>query len=77
MLCVWLPLNGDSRNQGLNSLTLSGAPTSWDNNGKIGKCANFTGNLAYILYNNTTKFNYLDNFSWTIWIKTNYTGTTT
>ena len=40
-LQVWLPLNGDLRNQGLSTLSfnnISSANTTIDNDGKIGKC---------------------------------------
>ena len=39
MLQIWLPLNGHLNNQGLNSTngTWVGS-SSYDNNGKIGKC---------------------------------------
>lgn len=36
----------------------------------------FAGATGYRVYNNTTDFNYTDNFSWSIWVKPNYTGTT-
>lgn len=35
-LQVWLPLNGNLNNQGLNNITVSGGTI--DNNGKLGKC---------------------------------------
>lgn len=38
-LMVWLPLNGDVKNQGLSGISLSSNSTPvYDNNGKIGKC---------------------------------------
>ena len=69
-LQVWLPLNGDTSNQGLNGLSMTGSPNSWGD-GKIGKCATFNGNL---IYNNTTELNYTDNFSYCLWINQNYSG---
>lgn len=74
-LQVWLPLNGDITQQGLSSITMSGSPNSWGTTGKIGKCATFAGSTSNVIYNNTTDFNYTDNFSWAIWVNTNYTGT--
>ena len=53
---------------------MAGSPNSWDSNGKIGKCATFTGSTSNIIYNNTTDFNYTDNFSYCMWINHNYTG---
>lgn len=74
-LRVWLPLNGSVENKGISDTTMSGSPASWGN-GKIGKCATFTGNVGNVIYNNTTDYNYTDKFSWAVWINTNYTGTT-
>lgn len=75
-LRLWLPLNGDTRNQGLSGITMAGSPNSWGA-GNLGKCATFTGNVSNIVYNNTSEFNYTDNFSWSAWVNTNYTGTAT
>ena len=74
-LQVWLPLNGDTTQQGVSGITMTGSPNSWVD-GKIGKCARFAGNVSNRINNNTTDFNYTDNFSWTIWVNTNYTGST-
>lgn len=73
-LQVWLPLNGDTRQQGLNGTAISGAPGSWGN-GNMGKCATFAGN-AVIKTASVHDFDYLDNFSWAVWLNTNHTGTT-
>lgn len=74
-LQLWLPLNGDTRQLGLNGTTISGAPSSWGN-GNMGKCATFAGN-AVIKTASVHDFDYLDNFSWVVWVNTNYTGTAT
>ena len=74
-LQVWLPLNGDTRQQGLSNITVTGSPNAW-NNGKIGKCAYWNGAVANVLYNNTTDLNYTDNFSVTFWANPVYTGST-
>lgn len=73
-LQLWLPLNGDTRQQGLNGTTINGAPSGWGN-GNMGKCATFAGN-AVIKTASVHDFDYLDNFSWAVWLNTNYTGTT-
>lgn len=73
-LQLWLPLNGDIRQLGLNGTTISGAPNSWGN-GNMGKCATFAGNTM-IKTASVHDFDYLDNFSWAVWLNTNYTGTT-
>lgn len=72
-LQVWLPLNGNSTNQGLSARVMTGSPASWEN-GKIGKCATFSGSTSNVIYNNTTDFNYTDNFSFCMWIKHNYSS---
>lgn len=72
-LQIWLPLNGDTRQQGLSGAVISGAPSSWGN-GNLGKCATFAGN-AVIKTASVHDFDYLDNFSWAVWLNTNYTGT--
>lgn len=74
-LQLWLPLNGNTRNQGISGISMAGSPNSWGD-GNMGKCATFAGNVSNVVYNNTSEFNYTDNFSWSIWIKTNYTGST-
>ena len=51
-LMVWLPLNGDLKNQGLSGISLNSSSTPvYDNNGKIGKCYS------------TSTFLYNDNFT--------------
>ena len=45
-LRVWLPLNGDLRNQGLNEVTPTGTAFSSNDNGKIGKCIKTTNTGA-------------------------------
>ena len=51
-LRVWLPLNGDYRNQGLSDLSFSSSGTSLvSNDGKMGKCVSSTGS-GYLVSNN-------------------------
>lgn len=45
-LQVWLPLNGDLKNQGLNEATPTGTAFSSNDNGKIGKCIKTTNTGA-------------------------------
>lgn len=44
-LQVWLPLNGNLNNQGLNDVIVTNNGVTVDNNGKIGKCYRFDGNV--------------------------------
>lgn len=74
-LVVWLPLTKDTRQQGLSGINVTGSPASWGD-GKLGKCATWNGAVANVLYNNTTDFNYTDNFSVAFWMSPNYTGST-
>lgn len=70
-LQVWLPLNGNINNQGLNPISMVGSPNSWGN-GKIGKCATFSPTSTTPttkIYNTTTSLNYVnEDFSWSVWI---------
>ena len=74
-LVVWLPLTKDTRQQGLSNISVTGSPASWGN-GKLGKCATWNGAVANVLYNNTTDFNYTNNFSVAFWANPVYTGST-
>ena len=67
-LQLWLPLNGDYENQGLSDIEMTCAAPLWSDAGKIGKCANFNASYNNIIYTNTKKFNYTDNFSFSLWL---------
>ena len=69
-LMVWLPLNGNTNNQGLLSINMSGSPKSYEN-GKIGKCGYWDGDVSNVVYWNTTELNYTDNFSFCLWVNQN------
>lgn len=74
-LQVWLPLNGDLHNQGLNNTNITNTNATLNNNGKIGKCYNFNGSNSYIkgntfLNNNSTAF------SFSCWVNFNSTSGT-
>lgn len=56
-LQVWLPLNGDLHNQGLNNIQFTNNEATVDTNGKIGKCYSFNGSSNFLkathnFYNN-------------------------
>lgn len=74
-LQIWLPLNDNINNQGLNGIAMAGSPASWGT-GKIGKCATFSGSTSNVIYNNTNALNYTDNFSYCLWINQKYNGST-
>lgn len=49
-LQVWLPLTGDLHNQGLNSIqTIVNGTTTFQNNGKIGKCLSCDGSSYWAI----------------------------
>ena len=73
-LRLHLPLTGDTHNQGLSNVTILGSPASWGN-GKIGKCATFSGTQC--VYTETThEFDYLDDFSFAFWLYPVHQGQT-
>lgn len=74
-LRVQLPLNGNTNNQGVDGITLSGSPASYSA-GKIGTAATQNGSVGNVVYNNTTAYNYTDNFSFALWVYPIYTGST-
>lgn len=49
-LKVWLPLNGDLRNQGTQNVEISNTGATLNNNGKIGKCYSFDGTDDRLLF---------------------------
>lgn len=67
-LQVWLPLNGDLRNQGLSDVTVTNNGVIFDNNGKIGKCAYFNGS-SWIKITLPVNMTTLKNTSIAAWIK--------
>ena len=50
-LQVWLPLNGNLDNQGIDNTTVTNNGATVDNNGKIGKCYSFNGTSKYLRIN--------------------------
>lgn len=68
-LQVWLPLNGDLRNQGCSDITVTNNGATVDNNGKIGKCYYFNGSSQYLQLNRSLGDIYSNDFSWCIWLK--------
>lgn len=72
-LKVWLPLNGDLRNNGLYDITVTNDGATVDNNGKIGKCYSF--NNTHIIIDSTDLQNLFSSntqpFSIATWIYLN------
>ena len=69
-LQVWLPLNGNLQNKGLQgdiSVTSTGATVSQE--GKIGKCYYFNGSSQYLQLSKSLPNLYAGDFSLAIWLK--------
>lgn len=47
-LQVWLPLLGNTNNQGLSNVTVTNNNATVDNSGKLGKCYAFSGSSQYL-----------------------------
>ena len=76
-LKLWLPLDGTNENRGISGVTMSGSPASWGN-GRTGKCATFNNNAGNCIANTTKEFDYIvEDFSWAIWAKKDYSAITT
>lgn len=75
-LKLWLPLDGTNENRGISGVTMSGSPNSWGN-GRTGKCATFNNNTGNCIANTTKEFDYtVEDFSWAIWAKKDYSSIT-
>lgn len=74
-LRIWLPLNGNLENKGLDDIVVTNNGATIDNNGKIGKCYSFDGTNDYI---NITNVNYPNifagSFSICFWIYSDTDG---
>ena len=65
MLKIWLPLNGNLNNQGISNPTVTGSVASWTE-GKIGKCAHFSGSQYIKISSDLTS---LKNTTICMWVK--------
>lgn len=55
---------------------MSGSPASWGN-GRTGKCATFNNNTGNCIANTSKEFDYIvEDFSWAIWVKKDYSAIT-
>lgn len=70
MLKIWLPLNRDLHNQGLDDVTVTVSGTTTYTDGKIGQCFSFNGS-SYIIADNITLGN---ECSIACWSKTSVNG---
>lgn len=71
-LQIWLPLNGNLKNQGLNNVTVTNNGATVNANGKIGNCYSFDGvNNQYLELDTPLGPYYNNDFSWAVWLKPN------
>lgn len=70
-LKIWLPLNGNTENQGLADVTITNNGATIDNNGKIGKCYSFNGSDSYISTSDITYFSPDNTRSICFWMYSN------
>lgn len=68
-LRVWLPLNGDTNNYGLDDLTVTNNGATVNQYGKIGKCYYFNGSSQYLKIQKNQSF-FSNEFSFCVWIYT-------
>ena len=69
-LVVWLPLNGDLENKGLENITVSNNGAVVNDNGKIGKCYYFNPSGSYITINSDFLKTF-EQISFSCWVKIN------
>ena len=70
-LQVWLPLNKDLHNQGLQNTIFTNHSVTINNSGKIGKCYSFNGSSSYLIANFTPKTIVPNEMSFCCWVKLN------
>ena len=59
---------------GNHGTVLSARPAIETDSPRYSNCYKYSGNVNNKISNTTTSFNYTDNFSWSCWVKHNYTG---
>ena len=72
-LQVWLPLNGNLKDQGLADINLINSGATISSEGKIGQCYSFDGSDDYLYTSNYTNLG--NNFSVTCWVYFNIIST--
>lgn len=68
-LRIWLPLNGDLRNNGLDDVTVTNNGATVNNNGKTGKCYSF--NSGYLNLSSSFMTGFTTECSVCFWLKLN------
>lgn len=69
-LIHWWPLNGDTKDYGLNPVNLTNNGATVNNSGKIGKCYSFDGSNDYL----SATITITSEMSFTCWLKFNAGG---
>ena len=68
-LQVWLPLLGNTKNQGLSGISVTNNGATVNDNGKLGKCYYFNGDAQYLQLSATLGDLYSHDFSYSVWLK--------
>lgn len=67
-LRIWLPLNGNLDNKGLDDVVVTNNGATVNDNGKVGKCYSFSTDNSYITVDSTPLKKYME-FSFACWVK--------
>jgi hypothetical protein len=67
-------IENDCSGFGNHGTILSARPAIITDSPRYSNCYQYSGNVNNKIYNTTKRFNYTDNFSWSCWVKHNYTG---
>ena len=70
-LQVWLPLNGNLKQQGLHTSTVTSTNATVSTSGKIGSCYSFNGSSSYLISNSSPFSNNTDDWTYACWFKPN------
>ena len=73
-LQIWLPLNGNLKNNGCDGGTVSSVNASTSTSGKIGSCYSFNGSSSYLLGTHSFLSNSTPDWSFACWMKLNSTS---
>lgn len=70
-LRVWLPLDGNLRQQGISNTIVTSTNTTVNSGGKIGSCYSFNGTNSYLTLNPAPLNNNTQEFTYACWFKPN------
>lgn len=73
-LQIWLPLNGNLKNNGIQPSTITPFNLTVNSNGKIGSCYSFNGSSSYILGTQNCITNSTQDWTFSCWMRLNSTS---